>query len=79
MTTLNPPLFISSRLMPAIRINDTLTLSPRITSRDKEGRLTTEYYLDDRDSGTISEGKGPSSGCWVDEEDQLTVPLGGEV
>lgn len=72
MATVPAPLFISSRLMAALKIDDVGTLHLSAEGSDSEGRQQYRYVIEDSEGNELAEGNDLRSGCG-DPVDYLDV------
>lgn len=65
MAIVQSPMFISSRLMAAIRIGETATIHIEAANRTSDDRVRYHYIIEDKGK-TIDEGTDLHSGCSAD-------------
>lgn len=65
-TEVRAPLFISSRLMAALRLEDGSQIHLSASHRDSDGRVVYEWIIDDPDGRTVATGTDLRSGCYAE-------------
>lgn len=73
MATVPQPLFISSRLMAALKVDDAGTLHVAELRRDHEGRIVYRYIIEDAEGRVLEEGSDLRSGAGADVDYRFAV------